>query len=61
MDTSDSANQTVEMETTSRPTLARREVLRRAGLGASMLALGGVAPAAPALVRGDPTMSATSR
>jgi NitT/TauT family transport system substrate-binding protein len=52
MDTHDSADQTVTMEATSRPTLARREVLRRAGLGASMLALGGVAPTAPTLVRG---------
>jgi NitT/TauT family transport system substrate-binding protein len=40
------------MEKTRRPTLARREVLRRAGIGAGMLALGGVAPAAPALARG---------
>ena len=52
MDTHDSRDQTVEMETTRRPTLARREVLRRAGLGAGMLALGGVAPAAPVLARG---------
>jgi NitT/TauT family transport system substrate-binding protein len=52
MDTHDSADQTVEMETTTRPTLARREVLRRAGIGAGVLALGGVAPAAPVLARG---------
>jgi NitT/TauT family transport system substrate-binding protein len=51
MDTHDSADQTVEMETTSRPTPARREILRRAGIGAGLLALGGVAPAAPALAR----------
>jgi NitT/TauT family transport system substrate-binding protein len=52
MDTPDSTDQTVERETTRRPTLARREVLRRAGIGAGLLALGGVAPAAPALARG---------
>jgi NitT/TauT family transport system substrate-binding protein len=39
------------METTSWPTFARREVLRRAGIGAGLLALGAVAPAAPALAR----------
>jgi hypothetical protein len=37
------------METTSRPTLARCEVLRRPGIGAGVLALGGAAPAAPVL------------
>jgi NitT/TauT family transport system substrate-binding protein len=52
MDTHVSGDQTIEMETTIRPTLARREVLRRAGLGAGLLALAGVAPAAPALARG---------
>jgi len=51
MDTHDSADQTVEMETTSRPTLARREVLRRAAIGVGVLALSGAAPAAPALAR----------
>src|ERR687884_644895 len=46
MDTPNSADQTVERETTHRPTLARREVLRRAGIGAGMLALGLVAQTA---------------
>ena len=52
MDTPNSADQTVEMETTRRLTLGRREVLRRASIGAAVLALGGAAPAAPALARG---------
>ena len=52
MDTHGSTDQTVEMETPRRPILARREVLRRVGIGAGMLALGGVAPAAPVLARG---------
>jgi NitT/TauT family transport system substrate-binding protein len=51
MNTHDSGDQTVEQGTTRRPTLTRREVLRRAGIGASLLALGGAAPAAPALAR----------
>src|SRR5919197_4066777 len=51
MDTHGSTDQTVEMETPRRPILARREVLRRVGIGAGMLALSGAAPAAPVLAR----------
>jgi NitT/TauT family transport system substrate-binding protein len=36
-------------ETTSQPTLSRQALLRRAGIGAGLLALGGAATAAPAL------------
>jgi NitT/TauT family transport system substrate-binding protein len=49
MDTHDCGDQIVATQTTQRPTLARREVLRRAGIGAGVLALGGAASTAPAL------------
>ena len=52
MDTQDRGDQTEEIQTTRRPALARREVLRRAGIGAGVLALGGAATTAPALARG---------
>jgi NitT/TauT family transport system substrate-binding protein len=52
MDTREHNDQTVERQTTQQPTLGRREVLRRAGLGAGALAVGGAATAAPALARG---------
>ena len=52
METQDRGDQGEEMQTTKRPTVGRREVLRRAGIGAGALALGGAATAAPALARG---------
>jgi NitT/TauT family transport system substrate-binding protein len=52
MDTQDRRDQMVAMQTTRQPTLGRREVLRRAGIGAGALAVGGAATATPALARG---------
>jgi hypothetical protein len=49
MDTQERGDQTVEMPTTRRPALGRREMLRRAAIGASALAMGGAGTAAPAL------------
>jgi NitT/TauT family transport system substrate-binding protein len=52
MDTQDRGDQNEEVQTTRRPTLVRRDILRRAGIGAGALALGGAATTAPALARG---------
>jgi NitT/TauT family transport system substrate-binding protein len=47
-----SDEQTVALRTATQPSLPRREILRRAGIGAGALALGGMASTAPALARG---------
>jgi NitT/TauT family transport system substrate-binding protein len=49
------------MKTTSQPPLARRELLRRAGLGAGVLALGGAASAAPTLAQSGTFAVLTAR
>lgn len=45
------ADQNTQSETTTKPALPRREILRRAGVGAGILTLGGAVTAAPALAR----------
>jgi NitT/TauT family transport system substrate-binding protein len=52
MDTDAIEQQAATTETPDQPALARRELLRRAGIGAGALALGGVVTAAPALAHG---------
>jgi NitT/TauT family transport system substrate-binding protein len=52
MDTEDRGDRLEDTQPARQPELVRRELLRRGGIGAGVLALGGAATAVPALARG---------